>query len=84
VDRTDASVRAGYRVGSRATGNHKRFSDVDLLIESDDLTGVMLGRIAEAFEESSLPYKVDLVDVRKLAPAYVPSVMASRRILFEI
>jgi predicted nucleotidyltransferase len=46
-----------YVFGSRATGTTKRASDLDLAID--------LGRqLTEGFEESNLPYRVDVVDLQ--------------------
>lgn len=70
--------------GSRAKGSHSTYSDVDLLIECDALPSGTLSRIAESLEESSLPYKFDLVDAAKLAPEYERSVLASKQLLFTL
>jgi predicted nucleotidyltransferase len=49
--------------GSRATGRARRYSDLDLAIDvGRKLTLDEIARLAEAFSESDLPYKVDLVD----------------------
>ena len=49
--------------GSRATGQFKPWSDLDLAIEAPaPLSLSTLASLAEAFDESSLPWKVDLVD----------------------
>ncbi len=80
----DGAVGTVWLFGSRAKGTHSKYSDIDLLIECDKFTGVVASRIAELLEESNLPYKVDIVDIRKLASAYAPSVMQSRKILFEL
>ena len=51
--------------GSRATGQCKPWSDLDLAIEAPaPLSLSTLASLAEAFDESSLPWKVDLVDRR--------------------
>jgi len=57
----------GYRVfafGSRASGLQlKPWSDLDLLIEGPEpLPTEIAGRLREAFDESPLPWKVDLVE----------------------
>jgi predicted nucleotidyltransferase len=70
--------------GSRAKGTHSRYSDVDLLIECEALPAGALSKIAESLEETSLPYKFDLVDAGKLAPEYKLSVNASKRFLFAL
>ena len=54
---------AAWVFGSRATGRARRYSDLDIAIDAGrrlslDETAVL----AEAFSESDLPYRVDLVD----------------------
>jgi predicted nucleotidyltransferase len=57
--------------GSRAHGDARRYSDLDLAIEWDRPLGLdLLGRIAEALSESDLPYKVDIVDLATTDPAF--------------
>ncbi len=60
---------AGRRVwafGSRATGKRlKRFSDLDLAVEGT-LTWEQQTRLAADFDESLLPFKVDVVELGKL------------------
>ena len=49
--------------GSRATGKAKPWSDLDLVLEGDaPLPLSLLAKLAEAFDKSVLPWKVDLVD----------------------
>lgn len=49
--------------GSRVTGRAKPYSDIDLAIKAEQpLTLDVLARLADSFENSSLPYKVDMVD----------------------
>lgn len=49
--------------GSRAKGTAKPYSDLDLaLMTQAPLTLAQLALLNEAFDESSLPFKVDLVD----------------------
>ncbi len=57
----------GYRTfafGSRATGVRlKPWSDLDLVIEGPQpLSFAVSGHLREAFDESLLPWKVDVVD----------------------
>ncbi|WP_417707778.1 nucleotidyltransferase family protein [Rheinheimera aquimaris] len=52
-----------WAFGSRVKGNAKPYSDLDLAIISDTpLPLTLLAEVAEAFSESDLPWKVDLVD----------------------
>jgi uncharacterized protein len=52
-----------FAFGSRVRGTAKRFSDLDLVVQTDgrlDLDG--LGDLRSAFSECDLPIKVDVVD----------------------
>lgn len=56
----DRDVRV---IGSRASGCAKRFSDLDLVIGGTrPLDLATLARMREDFEESNLPFSVDLVE----------------------
>lgn len=58
-----------FLVGSRARGTAKPFSDVDLLIEDPPaLEPIVRARLRVAFEESNLPYKVDLLEWSSVSP----------------
>lgn len=64
----DHEVRA---FGSRVTGTAKPHSDLDLTIVSKQT--IPLGTIAllrEAFSESDLPFKVDIVDWASISPEF--------------
>ncbi|MCB0367774.1 MAG: nucleotidyltransferase domain-containing protein [Bdellovibrionales bacterium] len=67
--------------GSRARGDHVRFSDLDILFAAEDGESFTLGEIGsikEALEESDLPVRVDLVDDRVLAKDYREGVERDR------
>lgn len=49
-----------YVFGSRAKGNAKKLSDLDLLIKKPT-SREQISRLSTAFDESDLPYKVDIV-----------------------
>jgi predicted nucleotidyltransferase len=70
--------------GSRARGDHKSFSDVDLLYELQKekaLPPGFMSRIREVIEESSFPFKVDLVNLNEMADSYKIGAMADRVLL---
>jgi len=46
--------------GSRAKGNYKPGSDIDLTLTGDGLGYAELSRLADELEESDIPYLVDL------------------------
>ncbi len=49
--------------GSRVTGAVKEFSDLDLVIMTKEPLSIRrISRLKEAFSESDLPLKVDIVD----------------------
>ncbi len=57
--------------GSRANGRAKRYSDIDLLVDAGtrlDLTVSIA--LADEFDESDLPYKVDVVDLHGISPEF--------------
>lgn len=62
------SVRA---FGSRAKNSHRPGSDLDLAVQAARrLTLAELADLAEAFSESDLPFKVDIVDITSSDPAF--------------
>lgn len=53
-----------YLFGSRARGDNTPYSDVDIAVEADVDLRRELTELRTILEESSLPYKVDIVDLR--------------------
>jgi predicted nucleotidyltransferase len=52
-----------WAFGSRTTGRHHPFSDLDLAIVGDQaLSFSTVGDLRQAFDESDLPWKVDIID----------------------
>ncbi|MFM7630660.1 MAG: nucleotidyltransferase family protein [Alphaproteobacteria bacterium] len=50
--------------GSRATGKHRPYSDLDLAVKAPQQMPLFLcAALASAFEESLLPFTVDVVDM---------------------
>lgn len=67
--------------GSRARGDHKPFSDVDIMYDNKDSTQFPKGFIShlrEEIQESRLPFKVDLVDLNEMAESYKSGALAER------
>ncbi len=62
---------AVWAFGSRAAGKVKAYSDLDLvLLGPEPLSRAVLGQIKEAFEESELNIRVDVVDWRTLSAQF--------------
>jgi predicted nucleotidyltransferase len=60
-----------WAYGSRARGERvKKHSDLDLAIDGSPLSLAALSAIREAFDGSSLPFKVDVVDAASLDAAF--------------
>lgn len=53
--------------GSRAKGNYKPYSDVELTLKGEHLTWHDLCSIETMLDESSLPYQFDLSDYKTLS-----------------
>ena len=64
----DCEVRA---FGSRVTGGARRYSDLDLAIIGDAPLGMTpLGLLQEAFKESDLPIRVDVIDWHETSDSF--------------
>jgi uncharacterized protein len=65
--------------GSRATGRARPYSDLDLAIDAGrPLTLDELACLAEAFRDSVLPYRVDVVDWRAIGDQFRQLIAAER------
>ena len=61
--KTHASDYAVWAFGSRVKGNAKKYSDLDLAIMTQQpLSFSKMAILKEAFDESDLPIRVDVVD----------------------
>ena len=65
---------AGVKVwvfGSRANWTTKDSSDLDLALGSESkLSHKVLGALKDAFEDSALPYTVDVVDLNRIGDSF--------------
>lgn len=59
-----------YVFGSRVTGKAKKLSDLDLCYFASIPLKELL-KLEDDFEESDLPYKVDLVDLNKCGKEFM-------------
>ena len=83
----DADIPDVYLFGSRATGKHKKHSDIDLGLISKSKTNSdfekKLDQLKSELEESDLPYKVDIVDLYNVEPTYEKSINRDKRLLWS-
>ena len=68
----DAEV---WLFGSCARGDVLQHSDIDIaILPRDELPPAFISDLAESVEESSIPYDVDIVDLRTAAPTLIAEV----------
>jgi len=57
--------------GSRSKGSEKKYSDIDIGIEGKkSLSFGIIAKLEDAFENSDLPYTVDVVDFSTVTPQF--------------
>lgn len=60
-----------YLFGSSTKGRTRAFSDIDIgILTKQPVPADFFANLAEAFEESDIPYTVDLVDLRGTSPEF--------------
>lgn len=69
-----------YCYGSRARGDHRQYSDLDLMVEADRDLAATVSEIQEQLSRSNFPYKVDLVQLRHFAEAYKAGYLTDRKL----
>ncbi|MCE2869979.1 MAG: nucleotidyltransferase domain-containing protein [Oxalobacteraceae bacterium] len=71
--------REVWAFGSRAKWTAKEFSDLDIAIIVDEPLSIgLMAEMREAFQESSLPFKIDIVDWASITPAFRQVIQASK------
>lgn len=62
--------------GSRAVNKNRKYSDIDLGIQPKDELSVMTKvNLEEGFDDSNIPYKVDVVDFSKVGETFTKVAM---------
>ena len=68
--------------GSRVTGHAKPWSDLDLVVVGPALIHWNeLGKLTEAFQESDLPFRVDVMDWNAAYPAFQKVIEEDYRVI---
>jgi predicted nucleotidyltransferase len=71
---------AAWVFGSRATGRARPLSDLDLAIDAGRRLSLdETARLGEAFSDSDLPYKVDIVDWHAIDDQFRQMIAAERQ-----
>jgi len=73
-----------WAFGSRARGPAKPYSDLDLAVLTDNpLSFRQYAHLCDAFAESNLPFKVDVVDWATTSEAFRATIAAERVVVKE-
>ena len=68
----DKTEDKAFLFGSWAVGDNRKFSDIDIGIESKKKLPLhLISRLKDAFEISDLPYMVDVIDFNQTEPEFV-------------
>ena len=68
-----------WAFGSRAKWTAKEFSDLDIAIIGDTPLSIALtADMREAFQESALPFKVDIMDWANITPSFQQVIQAAK------
>ncbi len=73
-----------WAFGSRVTGNAREYSDLDLaLITQQPLSLGIVADLVASFDESNLPFKVDLVDWSCTSENFRKIIMTQKIVIHE-
>ncbi len=71
-----------WAFGSRVNGTAKEYSDLDLVILSkEDLPPQKIFQLKDDFEESDLPFRVDLLDWNKISKDFQNIIQARYEVI---
>ena len=71
--------REVWAFGSRTKWTAKEFSDLDIAIIGDKPLSIALtADLREAFQESALPFKIDIVDWANITPSFQQVIQAAK------
>lgn len=66
--------------GSWATGTARKYSDIDIGLEGKMVNARLIQEITNAFEDSDLPYTVDVVDFGSVSNKF--KTIATQKIIY--
>ncbi len=68
--------------GSRVAGTSVEYSDLDIAIEGQErMDFAMIGNLKMDFEESPLPFRVDILDFNALSPEFKKAIESRCEVL---
>ncbi len=66
----DAALYSVFIFGSRATNTNQKYSDIDIGIEGGTLSPKTKIELEEEFEESDLPYNIEIIDFSSVTESF--------------
>jgi len=74
-----------YLYGSRSNGTYKDFSDVDLFVENSNKRDISKNilNFKSDWEESNIPYKLDIVEFDKLFEPYKKQILKDKKLIWN-
>lgn len=69
IKETVSSMLHNYKLyifGSRVKNRAKKYSDIDLAIDSQELTPQTKLKLEATFDNSTLPYEIDIIDLNSI------------------
>ena len=73
-----------YAFGSRYKNNNRKFSDFDIAIDmGEKLSFEFLNILKDAFEESDLPYRVDIIDYNNISDKFKKIIDCGNEIIYN-
>ena len=70
--------------GSRYKGTHWKHSDLDLAFSGEKELGYLrIAELKDAFEESDLPYSVDVLDYKAVSPNFRAIIDKGNKIIYK-
>jgi len=76
--------REVWAFGSRAKWTAKKFSDLDLAVIADEPLSIeLIAELNEAFQDSALPFKVDVADWAVTNPSF-RQIIESHHVLLKV
>lgn len=69
IKETVSSMLHNYKLyifGSRVKNRAKKYSDIDLAIDFQELTPQTKSKLEATFDNSTLPYEIDIIDLNSI------------------
>ena len=69
IKETVSSMLHNYKLyifGSRVKNRAKKYSDIDLAIDSQELTPQTKSKLEATFDNYTLPYEIDIIDLNSI------------------